>query len=115
MVNIIKKILKLLEQFIPNQKDFFMKVRHSFAYDLLTYRDLLDEVLNCKPTELYESASVIKEEMSNKIKLKIVYLDSKNEPVKKPNGNIYGFCLFAKDLDDEIKDIFGNKKIIIIK
>ena len=96
-------------------RDFFEKVRHSFTYSLLTYRDLLEEVLNCKPMENYESAYVIKEEMSNRTKIKIVYLDSNNEPVKKSNGNIYGFCLFARNLDDEIKDIFGEKKIIIIK
>ncbi len=115
MVNILKKILLLLEQFLPKWKEFFIKARHSFTYDLLTYRDLLDEVLRCKPVDVYDSASVIKDEMTNKIKLKIVYLDSSNEPIKKINGNIHGFCIFAKDLDEEIKDIFGNKNIIIIK
>ena len=111
----IKTILIFLEKLLPNLKDFFEKVRHSFTYNLLTYRDLLDEILNCKPMENYESASVIKDELSNKIKLRVVYLDSNNEPVKKPTGKVCGFCLFARNLDDEIKDIFGDKKIIIIK
>lgn len=115
MTNVIKTILIFLEKLIPKWIDFFVKVRHSFTYNVLTYRELLDEILSCKPADGYESASVIKDGMSNKIKLRVVYLDSNNEPVKKSNGNVYGFCLFAKNLDDEIKDLFGDKNILIIK
>jgi hypothetical protein len=44
-----------------------------------------------------------------------VFLDSANNPISKPNGNVYGRKLVVGQFDRELLEIFGEKDVIIVE
>ncbi len=111
---------KLLDDYI-RMMDKAEKMLTSKQIEFLSYRELIDLVIKNKPsTENFKRAAIVKRIIGSfdekKIKLTIAYLDSNDRPIwKDSNGDELSVVIIAKKIDDEIKEVFGNKDTIIIE
>lgn len=98
---------------------------NGFLQDLLQIREVV-------PVMTYESAikyfvaerpsdsrvvkgAIIRERHQQGYHIFQVFLDSHNNPVCLPNGKPYGRQLVAKELDEELRDTFGRKNLMIVE
>ena len=111
---------KFLEEYI-HFMDKAEKIVTSKTIDFLSYRELLDYVIKNKPNlEEFRRAAIVKRIIGNyedkKIKLTIAYLDNNDRPIwKDSNGNELCVVIIANKIDDEIKEVFGNKDTIFME
>ena len=85
---------------------------------VLTYRRLIDDMVTFKPEdEKIKGAAAVKEVKSDgEFKINVVYLDAENNPIwNDEKKNDYSFAIVAKTLDDELKQAFGEKNMIMFK
>ena len=111
---------KFLDEYI-RLMDKAEKILTSKPIEFLSYRELLDLVIKNKPDiEDFKRAAIVKRTIGDfdnkKIKLTVAYLDKNDRPIwKDSNGNEMCVVIIARKIDDEIKEVFGNRDTIIIE
>lgn len=83
---------------------------------ILTYDTLMSYVVKEKPDdERVVAAALLKETKGSQVCISVIYLNSKNVPVfGDGRGKDYGFTLQPENIDDEIKDLFGDKNLVLL-
>lgn len=83
---------------------------------ILTYDTLMSYVVKEKPDdERVVAAALLRETKGDKVCISVIYLNRKNVPVfGDGNGKDYGFTLQPENIDDEIKDLFGEKNLVLL-
>lgn len=62
-----------------------------------------------------KKGAILKQNHQQGYYLAQVFLDSYNNVLCEANGNPYGRQLVATELDQELRDIFGDKDLIIVE
>ena len=111
---------KAIDELDRKVSNFLNKVERYLtltSIDFLTYRELISFILSNKPIdEEIAKAAVVKKYKDSKFNFTVVYLDSNNKPIwKDSNGKVICFLVIANRIEEEIKDIFGDKDVVIIE
>ena len=84
--------------------------------DTLTYTDAIKYFVNCKPDDTaIIKGSIYIEYVSKYILTVWSFLDVNDNVVHDKYNKPYGRRLFVKQLDEELKDAFGENKLLIIE
>lgn len=84
--------------------------------DTLTYTDAIKYFVNCKPDDTTIVKGSLYIESAPKYTLTIwSFLDVNNNVVHDNNNKPYGRRIFVKQLDEELKEAFGDNKLLIIE
>lgn len=92
--------------------------KHPRRVRLLTYREVVDYFVHERPDDPKLSSGVLLRRNSPKgkeIDLIQVFLDCDNKLVCHPDGTPFGQIIFARAIDRELQEAFGETDMIIVK
>ncbi len=83
---------------------------------IVTYKEVIQYFITDRPSNpSVKKGAIIRQPHQEGQELIQIFLDRNNEIVSASNKRPYGRKLVAKQLDDELKDSFGNKNLIIVE
>lgn len=83
---------------------------------IITYEDTIKYFITDRPNDLrIRKGAILRQPHPQGYHLAQVFLDKNNQVVFSPNGVPYGRQLVARELDEELLEVFGNKKLIIVE
>jgi hypothetical protein len=83
---------------------------------IITYEDTIKYFITDRPNDpRIRKGAILREHHPQGYHLAQVFLDKNNQVVLSPNGVPYARQLVARELDEELLEIFGNKKLIIVE
>ncbi|MBW4600850.1 MAG: hypothetical protein KME29_14930 [Calothrix sp. FI2-JRJ7] len=83
---------------------------------LMTYDSAIKYFVTDRPSDSrVKKGAILRQPHKQGYHLAQVFLDSTNSVLCFTNGKPYGRQLVAKELDEELKEIFGNKDLIIVE
>ncbi|MFB2918026.1 hypothetical protein [Aerosakkonema funiforme] len=83
---------------------------------IITYEDTIKYFITYRPNDpRIRKGAILRETHPQGYHLAQVFLDKNNQVVLSSNGVAYGRQLVARELDDELLEVFGNKKLIIVE
>ena len=89
--------------------------RRKRAIELLTYEEAITYFINNKPGEEFAKAIMMRTMKKDGTYLvKQLFLDEKDEILKKPNGSPYGRSIHVITMDQELLEIFSDKDVIVV-
>ncbi|MEH1936694.1 MAG: hypothetical protein V7L14_23920 [Nostoc sp.] len=90
------------------------KVRE--VVSVMTYENAVKYFVTERPSDPeVKRGAILKQHHQQGYYLAQVFLDSYNNVLCQTNGKPYGRQLVARELDEELRDIFGNKDLIIVE
>ncbi len=94
-------------------KDLF-KVREVIS--VMTYENAVKYFVTERPSDLkVKRGAILKQHHQQGYYLAQVFLDSYNNVLCQTNGKPYGRQLVVRELDEELRDVFGDKDLIIVE
>ncbi|MEH2025806.1 hypothetical protein [Nostoc sp.] len=96
-------------------QDLF-KVRE--VVSVMTYENAFKYFVTERPSDPeaeVKRGAILKQHHQQGYYLAQVFLDSYNNVLCQANGKPYGRQLVARELDEELRDIFGDKDLIIVE
>ncbi|MEH2257213.1 hypothetical protein [Nostoc sp.] len=91
-----------------------LKVRE--VVSVMTYENAVKYFVIERPSDLkVERGAILKQHHQQGYYLAQVFLDTYNNVLCQTNGKPYGRQLVARELDEELRDIFGDKDLIIVE
>lgn len=108
LIGLIKNLNSSLLEKIPLAQE---------TVSILTYKSMIEYFVINRPDEPnVNKAATLREEIKSKgYLITQVFLNEDNEVICRPDGSPYGRKFFAKTLDEELSDAFGNKNVIVIE
>ena len=83
---------------------------------IITYEDTIKYFITDRPNDSrIRKGAILRQPHPQGYHLAQVFLDKNNQVVLSPNGIPYARQLVARELDEELLEIFGNKKLIIVE
>jgi len=83
---------------------------------IITYEDTIKYFITDRPNDpRIKKGAILRQPHPQGYHLAQVFLDKNNQVVLSPNGVPYARQLVARELDEELLEIFGNKKLIIVE
>lgn len=83
---------------------------------IITYEDTIKYFITDRPNDpRIKKGAILRQPHTQGYHLAQVFLDKNNQVVLNPNGVPYGRQLVARELDEELLEVFGNKKVIIVE
>ncbi len=79
----------------------------------LTYREVVSYFVKNKPLKASKGVLVRKSEIGGTYLINQNFLDENDELLKKPGGFAYGRSLRVMNIDEELREAFGNKDMIL--
>ncbi|HBE49828.1 MAG TPA: hypothetical protein DDW76_13795 [Cyanobacteria bacterium UBA11369] len=83
---------------------------------IITYEETIKYFITARPKDpRVRKGAILRQPHPQGYHLAQVFLDKNNQIVLSPNGVPYGRQLVTRELDEELLDVFGNKKLIIVE
>lgn len=83
---------------------------------IITYENTIKYFISNRPNDpRIRKGAILRQPHPQGYHLAQVFLDKNNQVVLSPNGVPYGRQLVARELDEELLEVFGNKKLIIVE
>ncbi len=110
-----------MQQFIPLEVKTLCKATSSIVekirtIPLLTYKEVIEYFINERPDYPIPSSGVLIRENSPKgIKIFQVFIDFNEKLICHPDGTPYGRILLAREINRELKEVFGEEDVIFVR
>lgn len=84
--------------------------------DTLTYDSVIEYLVNNKPEGFEDLRGVILQEpiFGGKLRIVELFLDENDNIISKTDGTPYGCKIVVKNLDEELKEAFDGKNMIVV-
>lgn len=83
---------------------------------IITYEEAIKYFITDRPNDpRIKKGAILRQPHAQGYHLAQVFLDKNNQVVLNPNGDPYGRQLVARELDEELLEVFGTKKLIIVE
>lgn len=83
---------------------------------IITYEDMIKYFITDRPNDpRIRKGAILRQTHPQGYHLAQVFLDKNNQVVLSSNSVPYGRQLIARELDDELSEVFGNKELIIVE
>lgn len=108
--NPLEQLILLLSKWLQD----LLKVQEIIP--LMTYDSAIKYFVTDRPSDSrVKKGAILRKPHKQGYYLAQVFLDSTNNVLCFTNGKPYGRQLVARELDEELKDTFGNKDLIIVE
>ncbi|WP_449417512.1 hypothetical protein [Phormidium nigroviride] len=83
---------------------------------IITYEETIKYFITDRPNDpKIKKGAILRQPHAQGYQLAQVFLDKNNQVVLNPNGAPYGRQLVARELDEELLEVFGTKQLIIVE
>jgi len=124
LYNQMLKLLELIKKPDSNSENAQGKTKKSGLHKLsffpeivetFTYHEVVEYFVKNRPNKMAVKGVIIKEQHPKGQMIIQVFLDQKDELVCQSNGISYGRKQIVKNFDEELKEYFGDKSMIIFQ
>lgn len=113
MIKAIKQFATFVFAALLTVVGFFIWRQFSFVQRQLTYRDVVNYFVKNKPSSASKGVLLRKASLGGSVLISQNFLDNKDQVVMKSAGVPYGRDVRVTSIDDELREAFGNKDMII--
>jgi molecular chaperone DnaK (HSP70) len=86
------------------------------AVPMLTYKEAISYfTISLPPDPKVQKGAMLRQVVPYGVIFTQVFLDEQNHPVLRPDGQPYGRRLFVGQLDNELRNTFGSKQVVLVE